>query len=160
MGPAEYRRGTNDVTRQPEFIRLHVLTKICKVSETNLVGRICLLSLKYVMWVSLVKRGDQRGKNVLRCLQGAVYSWAVVVPGKEWASGYLHDCGNWLRMFRFMPIPLACWVLNFSICVFKFSMLSIYFPTSWDVFSKIETMYEILQPIFDFEWYQPFWRSD
>ena len=36
----------------------------------------------------------------------------------------------------------VCW-LNFFICAFKFSLLSVYFPTSWDDESEIETMYEI-----------------
>ena len=38
-------------------------------------------------------------------------------------------------------------LLNFSICAVKFSVLSVYFPTSWDDESEIEAMYEILQLI-------------
>ena len=36
---------------------------------------------------------------------------------------------------------------NFPICAVKFSVLSAYFPTSWDDESEIEAMYEILQLI-------------
>ena len=38
-------------------------------------------------------------------------------------------------------------LLNFSICAMKFSVLSVYFPTSWDDESEIEAMYEIFQLI-------------
>ena len=38
-------------------------------------------------------------------------------------------------------------LLNFSICAVKFSVLSVYFPTSLDDESEIEAMYEILQLI-------------
>ena len=38
-------------------------------------------------------------------------------------------------------------LLNVSVCAVKFSVLSVYFPTSWDDESEIEAMYEILQLI-------------
>ena len=38
-------------------------------------------------------------------------------------------------------------LLNCSICALQFSMLSVYFPTSWDDDTEIEAMYEILQLI-------------
>ena len=38
-------------------------------------------------------------------------------------------------------------LLNFSICAVKFSVLSVYSPTSWDDESEIDAMYEILQLI-------------
>ena len=53
-------------------------------------------------------------------------------------------------MFPFMPIPPAC-LLNFFICALKFSMLSVYFPTSWDDASEIESMYDFFHIAIDFE---------
>ena len=97
--------------------------KTCKVSVTNLVGRICLLSLQcvIVMWFSLLKRGDQKGNSVLRCQQGAACSWVVVLPDKESALHYLPKCGDRLRMFHFMLILLVCvcWISPFVLWNFQ-----------------------------------------
>ena len=72
IGSTECPEAASDVNFQPEFIRLHVLTKKCKVSGIDLVGKTYLLSLRcvIVMGFSLLKRGDQKGKNILRCPHG------------------------------------------------------------------------------------------
>ena len=149
IGLADYPRATNDVTLQPEFIRLHVLTKNLQSVrdqsrwEDLLVEfEVCDCDVGFFTGTWRSKRREcfemSSGRRVFLSGGGSRQGVGIGISARLWRL---------IDDVSFHAYSSRVCLLNFSICALKFSMLSVYFPTSWDDDSEIETMYELLQLI-------------
>ena len=147
IGPAEYHGATHDVTLQPEFIRLHVLTKILqnireKYRWEDLLAEfeVCDCDVGFFSETWRAKRQEcfemSSGARLFLSGGGSRQRVGIGISARLWRlieDVSFHACSS-----------RVC-LSNCSIRALKFPILSVYFPTSWDDDSEIQKMYEIWQ---------------
>ena len=149
IGFTEYPKATNDVTPQPEFIRLHVLTKNLQSIRDqsrweDLLAEFAMCDCDVVFFTETWRSERQQcfemptGGRLFLSGGASRQGVGIALSSKMWRQ---------IEDVSFHAYSSRVCLLNFSICAVKFSVLSVYFPTSWDDESEIEAMYEILQLI-------------
>ena len=146
IGPAEYPRATNDATLQPEFIRLHVLTKNLQSipdqsrwEDLLAEFEVCDCDARFFT--------DTWRSNRQECFEVSSKGRLFLSSGGSRQGVGIRISAGLRRLIEdvsFYAYSSRVCLLNFFICALKISMLSVYFPTSWDDASKIESMYVFL----------------
>ena len=137
------------MTLQPEFIQLHVLTKNLQsirdqsrwedlLAEFDVCD--CDVAFFSETWRSERQQCFETSSGGRIFLSGGASRQGVGI-------GISARLWRLIKDVSFHAYSSRVCLLNFSICDLKFSMLSVYFPTSWDDDAEIEAMYEILQLI-------------
>ena len=132
------------MTLQPEFIRLHVVTKNLQSipdqsrwEDLLAEFEVCDCDARFFT--------DTWRSNWQECFEVSSRGRLFLSSGGSRQGVGIRISARLRRLIEdvsFHAYSSRVCLLNFFICALKFSMLSVYFPTSWDDASEIESMYD------------------